>query len=147
MELHQVLLPEALGWKGFTEGEDSGIYSVAPLARLNASDGMATPLAQQAYEKFFTTLGGKPVHHTLANHWARVIELLYAAERMQELAADPDLTDAHMRTLPTEKPHQGIGVVRLRAGHSSIIIRLTRMGLWRKPNSSSRRKTMLPALR
>jgi len=34
---------------------------------------MATPLAQQAYEKYIATLG-KPVHHTLANHWARVIE-------------------------------------------------------------------------
>jgi F420-non-reducing hydrogenase large subunit len=39
------------GWHGFTEGDESGIYSVAPLARLNASDGMATPLAQRAYEK------------------------------------------------------------------------------------------------
>ena len=105
-----------IGWKGFKEGADSGIYSVAPLARLNASEGMATPLAQQAYEKFFTTLGGKPVHQTLANHWARVIELLYAAERMQELAADPELTDAHVRTLPTEKPHQGIGVVEAPRG-------------------------------
>ena len=105
-----------VGWKGFKEGADSGIYSVAPLARLNASEGMATPLAQQAYEKFSTTLGGKPVHQTLANHWARVIELLYAAERMQELAADPELTDAHVRTLPTEKPHQGIGVVEAPRG-------------------------------
>ena len=105
-----------VGWKGFKEGADSGIYSVAPLARLNASEGMATPLAQQAYEKFFATLGGKPVHQTLANHWARVIELLYAAERMQELAADPELTDAHVRTLPTEKPHQGIGVVEAPRG-------------------------------
>ncbi len=105
-----------VGWKGFKEGADSGIYSVAPLARLNASDGMATPLAQQAYEKFFTTLGGKPVHQTLANHWARVIELLYAAERMQELAADPELIDAHVRTLPTEKPHEGIGVVEAPRG-------------------------------
>ena len=38
-----------LGWKGFTEGADSGIYCVAPLARLNVADGMATPLAQEAY--------------------------------------------------------------------------------------------------
>ena len=71
------------GWKGFDEGPDSSIYSVAPLARLNAADGMATPKAQAAYEEFFKTLGGKPVHHTLANHWARVIEMIYAAERMR----------------------------------------------------------------
>ena len=77
------------GWKGFVEGPETSIYSVAPLARLNASDGMATPQAQAAYEEFFETLGGKPVHHTLANHWARVIEMIYAAERMVQLVNDP----------------------------------------------------------
>jgi F420-non-reducing hydrogenase large subunit len=105
-----------VGWKGFTDGADSGIYCVAPLARLNASDAMATPLAQEAYEKFFATLGGKPVHHTLANHWARVIELLYAAERMKELADDPRLTDPNIRTLPSAKPVQGVGVVEAPRG-------------------------------
>jgi len=105
-----------VGWKGFTEGPDSGIYSVAPLARLNVSDGMATPLAQEAYDEFYATLGGKPVHHTLANHWARVIELLYAAERMKELAADPLLTDHNVRTLPTQTPREGIGVVEAPRG-------------------------------
>ena len=105
-----------VGWKGFIEGAESGIYSVAPLARLNVSHGMATPLAQEAYEKFFSTLGGKPVHHTLANHWARVVELLYAAERMKELAADPLLTDDNIRVLPTEKPREGIGVVEAPRG-------------------------------
>jgi F420-non-reducing hydrogenase large subunit len=105
-----------VGWKGFTEGEDSGIYSVAPLARLNASEGMATPLAQQAYETFFATLGGKPVHHTLANHWARLVELLYAAERMKELASDASLTDDNIRILPVEKPKEGIGIVEAPRG-------------------------------
>ncbi|HKZ53760.1 MAG TPA: Ni/Fe hydrogenase subunit alpha [Candidatus Acidoferrales bacterium] len=105
-----------VGWKGFTDGVESGIYSVAPLARLNAADGMATPLAQEAYEKYFATLGGKPVHHTLANHWARVVELLYAAERMKELADDPGLTDPNVRTLPTATPKEGIGVVEAPRG-------------------------------
>jgi len=105
-----------VGWKGFTEGEDSGVYSVAPMARLNASDGMATPLAQKAYEAYVSTLGGKPVHHTLANHWARLVELLYGAERMQELAADPALTDDSIRVLPTETPKEGIGIVEAPRG-------------------------------
>ena len=96
-----------VGWKGFTDGADSGVYSVAPLARLNAADGMATPRAQEAYEEFVTTLGGKPVHHTLANHWARIVELVYAAERMAELAADPEITDPQVRTLPTASPARG----------------------------------------
>ncbi|MDP8243119.1 MAG: Ni/Fe hydrogenase subunit alpha [Candidatus Hinthialibacter antarcticus] len=105
-----------IGWKGFEDGADSGIFSVAPLARLNASDGMATPLAQEAYEKFYATLGGKPVHHTLANHWARLIELLYCAERFKELANDPEITDPNVRTLPTEKPTEGIGAVEAPRG-------------------------------
>ncbi len=104
------------GWQGFSDGPESGIYSVAPLARLNAAEGMATPLAQEAVHKFFLTLGGKPVHHTLANHWARVIELLYAAERMKELAHDPELTDLAVRTIPTATPREGIGVVEAPRG-------------------------------
>ena len=105
-----------VGWKGFTEGAESGIYAVAPLARLNVASGMATPLAQQAYEKMYQVLGGKPVHHTLGNHWARVIELLYATERLQEIAADPVLVDKNVRTLPTVKPSEGIGVVEAPRG-------------------------------
>jgi F420-non-reducing hydrogenase large subunit len=105
-----------VGWKGFTDGVESGVYSVAPLARLNVAEGMATPLAQQAYERFYATLGGKPVHHTLANHWARLVELLYAAERMRDLASDPGLTDPNIRTLPTGKPNEGVGVVEAPRG-------------------------------
>jgi F420-non-reducing hydrogenase large subunit len=105
-----------VGWKGFTDGEESGIYSVAPLARLNVADGMATPMAQEAYEELFETLGGKPVHHTLANHWARVVELLYATERMKQLADDPEIIDSNVRTLPSEKPADGIGVVEAPRG-------------------------------
>ncbi|MDW7966810.1 MAG: Ni/Fe hydrogenase subunit alpha, partial [Thermoanaerobaculum sp.] len=105
-----------VGWHGFVEGEGSGVYSVAPLARLNAAEGMATPLAQEEYERFFTTLGGKPVHFTLANHWARLIELLYAAERMAELAADPEILDPRVRQLPTAVPQEGVGVVEAPRG-------------------------------
>jgi F420-non-reducing hydrogenase large subunit len=89
---------------------------VAPLARLNASEGMATPLAQAAYEEFYSTLGGRPVHHTLANHWARLVELLYAAERMKELASDPDITNPKVREIPTATPHEGVGAVEAPRG-------------------------------
>jgi F420-non-reducing hydrogenase large subunit len=105
-----------LGWKGFTEGSESSVYCVAPLARLNTAQGMATPLAQEAYQQYFAALGGKPVHHTLANHWARVVELLYAAERLKELAEDPEITDSQIRTLPTEAPREGVGVVEAPRG-------------------------------
>jgi F420-non-reducing hydrogenase large subunit len=105
-----------VGWKGFVDGIDSGMYACTPLSRLNAADGMATPKAQAAYEKFYETLGGKPVHHTLACHWARLVELLYAAERMLELATDPEITSPEVRTIPTETPTVGIGSVEAPRG-------------------------------
>jgi F420-non-reducing hydrogenase large subunit len=105
-----------LGWHGFTEGPESSVYAVAPLARLNASVGMSTTLAQTAYDVFFNTVGGKPVHHTLANHWARVIEMIHAAERIVELVNDPELLSPDIRTLPTATPRRGIGVVEAPRG-------------------------------
>ena len=105
-----------VGWKGFVDGEDSGVYRVAPLARLNASDGMATPLAQEAHDKMYATLGGKPFHGTLGYHWARLVEALYASERVLELANDPEITSSDIVNLPTETPKEGIGVVEAPRG-------------------------------
>jgi F420-non-reducing hydrogenase large subunit len=105
-----------LGWHGFEEGPQSSIYAVAPLARLNASEGMATPQAQKAREEYFNTLGGRPVHHTLANHWARVVEMIYAAERIVELINDPEITGTNLRLIPTAKPTVGVGVVEAPRG-------------------------------
>lgn len=105
-----------VGWKGFTEGADSGVVRVGPLARLNAADGMATPLAQAEYEKMYATFGGKPVHHTLAFHWARLIEMLYAAERLLELARDPQITSPDVRVIPDKRPTEGVGIVEAPRG-------------------------------
>ena len=105
-----------IGWKGFTDGESSGMVRVAPLARLNAADGMATPLAQAEYEKMYKTLGGKPVHHTLAFHWARLIELLYASERMLELIQDKEITSQDVRIIPTSIIGEGVGIVEAPRG-------------------------------
>ena len=105
-----------VGWKGFVDGPESGIYRVAPLSRLNASDGMATPLAQAAHDKMYEVLGGKPAHCTLAFHWARLIEALQAAERMQELLADDRITGTEIRTVPTSVPDEGVGVVEAPRG-------------------------------
>jgi len=105
-----------VGWKGFVDGKDSGVFRVAPLARLNAADGMATPLAQEAYEKMYSTLGGKPVHHTLAMHWARLIEIMQAAEALSELSQDPEITAPDIRTIPTAIPDEGVGIVEAPRG-------------------------------
>jgi F420-non-reducing hydrogenase large subunit len=105
-----------VGWKGFAEGADSGLYRATPLSRLNAADGMATPLAQAEYERMYATLGGKPVHYTLATHWARVIELLYAAERVAELVQDEEILSHHVRNIPTATPREGVGCVEAPRG-------------------------------
>jgi F420-non-reducing hydrogenase large subunit len=105
-----------IGWKGFTDGVDSGVYKATPLSRLNAADGMATPLAQAEYERMYEVLGGKPVNHTLATHWARLVELLYATERWVELATDPEITGENFRVLPTQTPDQGVGSVEAPRG-------------------------------
>lgn len=105
-----------IGWKGFVDGKESGIYRVAPLARLNVADGMATPLAQEHYEKMYQVLGSKPAHNTLAYHWARLIETLYAAERMLELASDEDITSREVLNIPTKLPREGVGVIEAPRG-------------------------------
>jgi F420-non-reducing hydrogenase large subunit len=105
-----------VGWKGFVDGKDSGVFRSTPLSRLNAADGMATPLAQAEYERFYSTLGGKPVHQTLATHWARLVELLYAAERLLELSKDPEITSPNIRTIPTATPDEGVGIVEAPRG-------------------------------
>jgi F420-non-reducing hydrogenase large subunit len=92
------------------------------MSRLNAADGMATPRAQEAYEEYFETLTGdrsgkRPVHHTLAIHWARVVEMINAAERALELVRDPEITNQEKyRALPTRTPSEGVGCVEAPRG-------------------------------
>jgi F420-non-reducing hydrogenase large subunit len=107
-----------VGWNGLVDGRDSGIFTVAPLGRLNAASGMATPKAQAAYERYFDTLSpdGTPVHSRGATHWARLIELMQAAETVQLLANDPDITSTDVRTVPTETPTEGVGIVEAPRG-------------------------------
>lgn len=104
------------GWQGFVEGPGTPIYQAAPLGRLNAADSMATPLAQEAYEKYLETLGGKPVHHILATHWARLIELMQAAEQLLELAQDPEITSDDIINIPTGTPNEGVGILEAPRG-------------------------------
>ena len=105
-----------VGWKGFVDGQDSGVYHATPLSRLNASDGMATPVAQEEYERMYSTLGGKPVNATLAMHWARLVEMIYAAEHCLELATDPEITSQDLRTKIEKTPTEGVGIVEAQRG-------------------------------
>jgi len=105
-----------VGWKGLVDGTGSGIYKATPLSRLNVSNGLATPLANEEHDRMYKTLGGKPVHQTLATHWARIIELLYAAERWVQLAGDPEVTGPEYRMVPDRTPDEGVGVVEAPRG-------------------------------
>jgi F420-non-reducing hydrogenase large subunit len=105
-----------IGWKGLVEGIDSGIYRVGPLARLNVSKGMATPLADKAYQEMYDLLGGKPLHSALALNWARVVEIVYIAERINELVKDKEITDKKVRTIPEGITGEGVGCVEAPRG-------------------------------
>ncbi len=114
---------KGVGWQGFVDGKESGVYCATPLSRLNAADGMATPQAQAAFEQMYETLGSKksngryePVHYRLATHWARLVELLYAAERMLELITDPEITAPEVRLIVTNTPDEGVGCVEAPRG-------------------------------
>jgi F420-non-reducing hydrogenase large subunit len=113
---------KAIGWKGLVDGLESGVYRATPQSRLNAAEGMNTPLAQEMYEKYFDTLtgdrtGGTPVHQTLAIHWARLVELLNAAERSLELVRHPEITNPeNYRMIPDKVPTEGVGIVEAPRG-------------------------------
>jgi F420-non-reducing hydrogenase large subunit len=105
-----------VGWKGLVGGMESGVYKATPLARLNVAEGMATPAAQAEYKRMYETLGHKPIHSTLATHWARLIELTYASERLLQLSQDHDITNPNVRTIPTKTPDEGVGAVEAPRG-------------------------------
>ena len=92
------------------------MYRVAPLARLNVADGMATPLAQAEYERFYAPWAASRCTRRWPSHWARLIELLYAAERLLELAHDAEITSPDVRAIPTATPSEGVGVVEAPRG-------------------------------
>jgi len=122
-----------VGWKGLIDGPDSGIYRVGPLGRLNAAEGMATPLADEEYRRMYETLGGRPVNSTLAFHWARLVELLYAAEHALELSTDPEITSNDLRN-PVGTPGEGVGVVEAARGTLYHHYKLDYEGLVEKVN-------------
>ena len=124
---------KSIGWNGFKDGKESGIYRVGPLGRLNAAEGMATQFADKEYKRMYETLGGKPVNSTLAYHWARLIELLYATERTMELIKDPEITSKNIRN-PVGEPGEGFGVIEAARGTLIHHYKLDKNGLIDKAN-------------
>jgi NAD-reducing hydrogenase large subunit len=98
-----------LGWP-------DGVYRVGPLGRLNASERMATPLAQAEYEQFHQLCGGKVVEGTLYYHYARLIEDLYAAEHVRDLLEDRDILGTDIQDNRPVTNHEGVGVIEAPRG-------------------------------
>lgn len=96
-------------------GPERGWYRVGPLARVNNCDRFDTSLAEQERQDFSAAGEGRPLQAALAIHWARLIELLYCAEAIRELLADPDLLGTDLR-LRGEMRSKGIGVLEAPRG-------------------------------
>jgi NAD-reducing hydrogenase large subunit len=114
-------------------GPEAGWYRVGPLARVNNCDRFDMPLAEQERQDFKAAGEGRPLQASLANHWARLIELLYCAEAIRDLLDDPDLLgrDLRLRGAMREK---GIGVLEAPRGTLFHHYEIDPDGLVRKAN-------------
>jgi NAD-reducing hydrogenase large subunit len=96
-------------------GPEKGWYRVGPLARLNTADFIDTPEAEAARKGFVALTQGKPNNISMAYHWARMIELLHAIEKINALLHDPDLQG---QDLVVKGPRRGeaVGLVEAPRG-------------------------------
>ncbi|NLP04189.1 MAG: Ni/Fe hydrogenase subunit alpha [Fibrobacter sp.] len=96
-------------------GKEKGWYRVGPLARLNTCDFIPTPLAQREFEIYKAYTKGKPNHSTMHTHWARLIEILHAAEMMKILLNDPDLQSTDL-VRKGKRTGEGVGLLEAPRG-------------------------------
>ncbi len=96
-------------------GPERGWYKVGPLARVQNCDFIPTPLAETERREFVEHGRGRPVHATLAFHWARMIEMLHAAEVISELLDDPDLLAGPL-TAEGPRVSEGVGIIEAPRG-------------------------------
>lgn len=85
-------------------GPEHGWYRVGPLARINACTFIDTPLAEAERRTFIEVAGGRPSTLTMAYHWARMIELLHAIEKIDSLLHDPDLQGTDLVVKGARRP-------------------------------------------
>ncbi len=107
-------------WTKFTylkeRGHPDGAFRVAPLARLNIAQSVSTPLADAEFRIFKKINDGKPVEGGMFYHYARMIELLYAAERAKELLNDPEILSHETRIPVSRRAGEGVGVLEAPRG-------------------------------
>jgi len=97
-------------------GWPAGVYRVGPLGRLNMVERVDTPLANEEYKIYKTLNKGKPVEQTLYYHYARLIETMFAAERIHELLDDPDILSTDILNPRQEFTGHGVGVLEAPRG-------------------------------
>ncbi len=97
-------------------GYPDGIWRANTLARCNVADKMATPLADAALKEM-RELVGRPSHHTFVYHYARIVEMVQAAEWIKTLLEDPMIvsTDVKLSDV-TPKAGDGVGIVEAPRG-------------------------------
>jgi NAD-reducing hydrogenase large subunit len=100
-------------------GYPDGVYRVGPLGRLNLAEKIDTPLANEELKVFKSLNDGKPVENTLYYHYARLIETLFAIERIRVLCEDPDILSTDI--LNTRKDYKGHGVGVIEAPRGTLI--------------------------
>ncbi len=97
------------------QGYPEGVYRVGPLARLNVADCCGTPQADAELEEFRQRFG-RLGHSAFLYHYARLIEVIHALERMESLLGDPRILDAHVRAKADVNSLEGIGMVEAPRG-------------------------------
>ncbi len=97
-------------------GPDAGWYRVGPLARMNTASFIDTPLADAAHMDLMAVSDGLPQHAVLANHWARMIEVLHCVEKIRDLLHDPDLQGTDL-VVTGDRRRTGIGVIEAPRGN------------------------------
>lgn len=100
-------------------GYPGGVYRVGPLGRLNLAEKIDTPLANEELKLFKNLNNGKMVENTLYYHYARLIEALFATERVRVLCEDKDITSTDI--LNTRKNYTGHGVGVIEAPRGTLI--------------------------
>ncbi len=90
-------------------GYPQGMYRVGPLARLNIANACGTPLADIEFEKFKNLNNGKPVLNSFYYHYARLIEIIYGIERIEQLLNEPETLDSQVRAHATINRNRGVG--------------------------------------
>jgi len=118
-----------LGWP-------QGVYRVGPLGRLNVAEKIDTPLANEELKNFKALNNGNPVENTLYYHYARLIETLFAIERVRVLLDDPDILSTDI--LNTQRSFQGQGVGVIEAPRGTLIHHY-----WAEPNGQLTRVNLI----